>query len=185
MFIICIYVYVIYLQALDRALSSNAAIIGIPIPGKTSPKTSLYADDLNLIPWDKSKISNVINIFARFENATGSRINHDKTQGLALGVPDIDDPNFMDIYWKNAEGMEILGITFFAKYDETVDFNWNKTYKAMEEELAKQRFRNLSLKGKVIVVNSLVLSKAWYLATVINLPDDMLKKTERLIRSFL
>ena len=55
----------------------------------------------------------------------------------------------------------------------------------MEEELAKQRFRNLSLKGKVIVVNSLVLSKAWYLATVISLPDDMLKKIERLIRSFL
>ena len=179
------YVYVIYLQALDRALSSHASIIGLPIPGKTSPTTSLYADDLTLVLWDSSKLSSVMNIFARFENATGSKINPEKTQGLAIGSPDINDPFFDRIHWKNYEGIEILGIFFFVDYEKTVEANWDKIYDKMEKQLSKLRFRKLSLKGKVTVLNTLVLSKAWYAATVIQLPNDMFKKIERLIMSFL
>ena len=179
------YVYVIYLQALDCVLSSNAKLIGLPIPGRTSPRTSLYADDLTLILWDKSKISEVQGIFTKFENATGSKINREKTQGLALGHPNINDLFFDDINWKNHEGIEILGILFFAQWDKTVDANWSRIYEKMEKQLNRLRYRKLSLKGKVTVLNTLVLSKAWYVASVIPLPESWLKKYERLIRSFL
>ena len=51
----------------------------------------------------------------------------------------------------------------------------------MNSRLSKLRFRKLSLKGKVIVLNSLILSKA----AIIELPDDNFEEIENLALNFL
>ena len=179
------YVYAVYLHVVDIALSSDRFLIGIPIPGKTGPQTVLYADDLNLVLLDKSKISNALSIFERFERATGSRINPEKTQGFALGNPDLSDPYFREVEWKNLDGIEVLGLTFLRKYSDTVKITWKKILEKMYTQLCQLRFRKLSLKGKVTILNSLVLSKAWYAASAIQMTDDIHKSIERLMMSFL
>ena len=112
-------VYISYIQPLDDALNKDKFIISVQIPGKKAPVTILYADDMNLALSDKTDIGRVIIILEKFENATGSKINQDKTQGLMLNKPRLEHPYFEQIEWKNKEGIEILGILFHTKYTDS------------------------------------------------------------------
>ena len=179
------YVYASYIEALDLAIAEDPSIIGITIPGPTGPKTILYADDINLILSDRTAIANVFSLLARFERATGSRINPEKTEGLALNQPDLSHPDFAQINWKINEGIEILGIVFYKNQQDTIDRNWGALIRQMESDTRRHRFRNLSLKGRVLVLNMLVLSKAWYPGTVLPLPDDKAADMERVALEFL
>ena len=54
---------------------------------------------------------------------------------------------------------------------ETVVLNWRK--------------RILSLRGKRLVINQLVLSQRWFLAQVIQIPDTVINRVERLVADLL
>ena len=178
-------VYVTYIQPLDDALNNDRLIISVQIPGKKAPATILYADDMNLALSDKTDISKVIIILETFETATGSRINQEKTQGLMLNNPRLEHPFFEQIEWKNKEGMEVLGILFFTKYSDTAESNWTILTSKMTTTLNSIRYRSLSLKGKITVLNSLTLSRGWYAATIIELSDTKLKQIETLALKYL
>lgn len=179
------YVYATYIEPLDNAINVDNVIICIPIPGRKAPKTVLYADDLTLALSDKTDIRRVLEIFCMFERATGSKINQGKTQGLALNSPKLENRIFEIINWKNFEGIEILGILFHTKYDDTAKAVWSKIISKMSASLNSIRYRSLSLKGKIIVLNTLILSKAWYGATIIDIPEEKTKEIERIALKFL
>ena len=178
-------VYTPYLEPLDNTLNSSHVIISLPIPGRKAPTTSLYADDMTLALSDKTNIRKVFDIFSKFENATGSKINPEKTQGLALNNPKLDDPIFDLIEWKNLDGIDILGVLFHTKYEQTSEAVWSKIIQKMSTTLTSIRYRNLSLKGKILTLNSLILSKGWYTALAIELPNAKLKEIETLTLQFL
>ena len=146
--------YSAYIQPLDDALNNDQLIVSIQIPGKSGPVTILYADDMNLALSIKTQI-----------------------KLKALGNPNFDHPFFEQLKWKNFDGIEILGIIFHTKYKDTVETVWSNIISKMNSRLSKLRFRKLSLKGKVTVLNSLILSKAWYAAAIIEIPDDKFEET--------
>lgn len=178
-------VYISYIQPLDDALNKDKFIISVQIPGKKAPVTILYADDMNLALSDKTDIGRVIIILEKFENATGSKINQDKTQGLMLNNPRLEHPIFEQIEWKNKEGIEILGILFHTKYTDTIESNWSILTSKMTSTLNSIRYRSLSLKGKITVLNSLTLSRGWYAATITEISDTKLKQIETLALKYL
>ena len=135
--------YSIYIEVLGLALEHNAHIFPLPITGRQAPKSVLYADDLTLLLSDRTSITHVFSTCASFENATGSKINEDKTQGLYLGNPTLTDPNFRHIKWKNHEGIEILGIHFFTDFKHTQNASWKRLITDMKAQLHNLRFRKL------------------------------------------
>ena len=89
------------------------------------------------------------------------------------------------IVWNESSGLRILGIYFFDDYLRTENYNWSITIQKLEKRLLGLEHRKLSLKGKVILINSTLLSKAWYVANVLPLPKWALVKIEKLIFGFL
>ena len=63
------------------------------------------------------------------------------------------------IKWKNEEGLKILGITFYPDYLRTINENWMRVTNNLIKDIKNFKLRNLSLKGKVLVLNTLILSK--------------------------
>ncbi len=179
------YVYACNIEAFDLAIAADPAIIGIRIPGRIGPKSLLYADDITLILSDKTAIAKIFALLERFERATGSKINPDKTQGLALNDPNLDHPLFAQINWKIDDGIEILGILFYKKLQDTIAKNWEILIRQMESDANAHRFRNLSLKGKALVLNMLILSRAWHTGTVLPLPASKATEIERIVFDFL
>ena len=55
----------------------------------------------------------------------------------------------------------------------------------MEECAKTQSQRNLSLKGKTIVINTLILSKLWFIANVFPIPKDLIPEINKIIFGYL
>ena len=164
--------YSIYIETLALAIKREPTIFGIPIPGKQNQKIIQYADDMNLLLSDRTSFYDLSTLFRRFQRATGSTINANKTKGLVLGKPKMPDRRCIDIIWRNKEGMEVLGILFFPKYETTRLRNWLKIRSEMEAQIRKLKSRPLSLKGKVLLLNTVVMAKMWYVASVYPNPSE-------------
>ena len=175
----------LYIETLSLGIKSDPTIHGIPLPGNKHPVIMQYADDTTLFLSERTQMHNVFALLTRFERATGSTINHDKTKGLLLGKPKNVDSSSKQIQWKNDEGLKILGITFFPDYMLTQNYNWSTLIGKITTTLEHHSRRSLSLKGKVLILNTLALSKLWHIATVIPLPPWFEKRLNALLFTFL
>ena len=84
--------------------------------------------------------------------------------------------------WNIKEFVKILGIHFNNDIEKTERFNITKCIQKMENNVKIQNQRHLSLKGKTIIINTILLSKLWY---VFLIPKDLLPKVKKIIFKFL
>ena len=168
------------------------AITGVHLPGDPTPlKLSQYADDTESFSHTISGVQAATNSLHQFGAATGCRLNDLKTKGLMLlnhqtvSLQDELKRATPSIQWNEPTGLKVLGIHFFLDPLQTQNFNWTKVLTKLESSFDHLKFRHLSLKGKVVLLNSTTLSKVWYLATVLPMPAWALKRLERLIFRFL
>ena len=63
--------------------------------------------------------------------------------------------------------------------------NINKCIQNMENNVKIQNQRSLSLKGKTIIINTILLSKLWYIGNVFPIPKNLLTKINKIIFKFL
>ena len=60
-----------------------------------------------------------------------------------------------------------------------------KCIKKMKKNVKLQSQKYLSLKGKTIVINTILLSKLWYVCTVLTIPKDLHSEINKIIFKFL
>ena len=60
-----------------------------------------------------------------------------------------------------------------------------KRIQKMENNVKIQNQRHFSLKGKTIIINTILLSKLWYVCSVFPLPKDLLSEINKIIFKFL
>ena len=73
----------------------------------------------------------------------------------------------MDIEW-SSEFVKILGV--FVGPGDVDEANWRPRITAVENVLNSWRQRSLSYGGRALVINALVLSRVWYVASLIHVP---------------
>ena len=95
------------------------------------------------------------------------------------------DFNDFQLNWVNDTGIKILGITFFNDYFHTQNFNWTRQINKLLETLNAWRCRNLSFKGKVMVINTLALSQIWHLGSIVHPLKTALENIESSVFNFL
>ena len=79
----------------------------------------------------------------------------------------------------------MLGVHFNNGYEHTKYFNIQSCIRQMEECAKTQSQRNLSLKGKTIVINTLILSKLWFIANVFPIPKDLIPEINKIVFGYL
>lgn len=89
-----------------------------------------------------------------------------------------------DITW-NSGSTKILGVYFTPSLFRSVKLNLDAILSSTESRTTHLSSRNLSLKGRAVVVNSLLLSKAWFVSRVFLPPPSHAKKIERTIFNYL
>ena len=164
-------IFCLTMEPLANEIRRTTSIIGYPIPhSEEEVKLSQYADDTESITTDKRSILTTQNIFTAFEPASGYGLHPGKTKGMSIMTDDIPELP-ANIKWNDPNGMKIRGINFFRDPQRTIASNWTKALKEVETAMLMQKYRILSLKGKVMILNSKILSKVWYLSTVFPIPD--------------
>ena len=180
--------YVLIAETLGEAIRQDSAIKGVRIPGKKGDvRVSQYADDTSLYLLDPASLKRALEIISIYERASGAKLNYDKTSAMIIGNMskckfDIDD---FQLNWVNDTGIKILGITFFNDYFYTQNHNWTIQINKLITTLTTWSGRDLSLKGKALVINSLALSQIWYLGSIVEPSKKALKRINTAIFKFL
>ena len=175
--------YVLSIEVLAANLRASRVIHGLTLPGVANPLpvTSLYADDTTVVALSDAAIHEVFNIFARFALGTGAKLNLGKCVGLWLGPwrTRLDAPVAM----KWTSGMiKVLGI--YLGHGDTSAANWDPRISAVRHCLDAWRARSLSYSGRAIALNALALSKVWYTASLVPMPQPILTELTSLSFDF-
>ena len=170
------YIFYLFKQQIPllKELKHIPGIPGLCLPGVplvVSP-VHQYADDTTLILSTDDSIKAVFDIYSLFEKASGSRLNQSKSKGLWLGswVGRLDPPVALD--WSPSK-LKILGI--YVGLGNLEEDNWGARICAVEKTLLSWRQRNLSFRGKALVINALALSRIWYVASLVRMPPWVLR----------
>ena len=166
---------------------TDKEIKGFNIPGrKENLKLSQYADDTGFISSNFEDIPLLFDKFSKYEKATGCTLNAHKTKGLLIQTNTVAKIcQKYHIKWCTDEFVRILGVHFNNDYEHTKYFNIQACIRQMEECAKTQSQRNLSLKGKTIVINTLILSKLWFIANVFPIPKDLIPEINKIIFGYL
>ena len=166
-------------------IRKNENIKGLRLPGKaTQLKLSLYADDNNSIVTTQQSIVHLYRELKRFEMASGCNINESKTEGLLVGGA-LRPVLPYQINWNPAHGMKVLGVQFFTDYKTTQTYTWKQLVKRMQVRAEKLSSRDLSMTGRATLANSLLLSKAWHVATVIPPTKATIQKINTIVFKYI
>jgi len=180
LFILCAEVYAEYIRKCEN-------VKGIWI-GDYEHKISMLADDTNIfIQYCEQSLNCVLSSLDRFSKLSGLKINYDKSMAYNIGVK---KQGYLKtkypIKWK-CDVIETLGVKI-PLYDRSniFDMNYDPKITAIENTIKSWASRNLSLRGKVTVIKSLLLSKLQYLVSVLGKPDQsVVRRIDKLVFKFL
>ena len=143
------------------------------------------ADYTSFIISEDRSILECFSILRRFELASGIKLNKRKTKLLGFGSWRNRQLWPVDDIAIQSECITILGIRYNNNYDNAVLQSWTKTIETMKIMVNLLSIRKCNLYQRAIIINSLVLSKAWYTSHTYPLSYDHAKCIERIIFPYI
>ena len=165
-------------------IRDNSEIKGIKV-GDSEVKIKMLADDTTLLLEDLSSVTLAIKDFDKFSKCSGLNLNLQKTENIPIGS-NIHKQIGKTVYGiKLKEGpFKTLGIWFSNNDIEMKDLNFNERIGKMKKQLDIWRSRNLSLKGKITIMKSLILPQILFLFKLIFVPKNVLDQIDDLFFIF-
>ena len=177
------YLFIIAVETLANRIRTDNNVRGICIHN-TEIKITQLADDTTFFVKDKDSIQSLITIFKDFEKCSGLKMNLDKTKAKVIGPEPLPTDSLFGLDW-TCEPLHTLGVTLTGIETDHYILNYKKRLKNMKNLLATWKCRKLSIKGKITVINTLVISPLLYLANVIHVPPQVITEVKGLITDFL
>ena len=163
--------------------------MGYLIPNqKENLKLSQYADDTNLFVITEESIVEILNFFKKYEIATGATIIISKTTMTPLANAKICnvDKKIRNVHINNPKNfVKILGIYFSNDLQEIITYNWEICQSLLEKQWQQLSRRHNSLRGKVILLNSLILPKLFFLSNIFPIPNTVQTQIETNIFKYI
>ena len=167
-------------------IRNNKHIKGICVE-KEVFKICQLADDTTIFVRDIQSIENLMAIMTQFYENTGLKINLDKSEVIPIGkarLKLLQLPRSLKHMIVNTQSFKTLGIWFCCDINEAIKLNFSDRLKKIEAILNTWKSRKLSMKGKVLIIKSLILPQITYLLSVCYCPDRILKQFETIILRF-
>ena len=136
------------------AIRSTPEIHGIKLPDcEGQPikeaKICMFADDTQLLNKNEESVEQSFLILSKFEKASGSKINYEKTKGLFIGRLRGKRSRLTNISWIS-DNIKTLGV--FHRYNIDTDDIWKKIINKMKSCTLVWKTRYLTFKGKTLIV---------------------------------
>jgi hypothetical protein len=175
--------FVIIVEVLAMAIRRNPRIQGITINNHNF-KISQYADDTVLYLANQQSLKIALIILDLFSKCTGLRMNRDKSESVWIGA----SSNFLhkpyELKWTNSP-VKTLGLYLTKDKDEMTKINFNDKLGKIETLTKLWNLRKLTLKGKILIINTLIIPQLLYTCTVLETPSWVVEKFNILVRNFI
>lgn len=176
------YLFIIALETLAIKIRNVDSIKGFSIGGETT-KLSLFADDMTCFLRDKESLASLFAILESFGTCSGLRVNHEKTEIIALGSNILHEKDFND--HKICEIIKILGVYFGYDEKQRNDLNFRQTLKSIKKSIHLWKWRSLSILGKIQIIKTFAIPKLMFRASVIPIPNDLVKEVNSIFYTFI
>ena len=173
--------YVLVAEVFAATIRNDKSISGLKLNNEEF-KILQYAIDTTLLLHGNNSLDNCIKQIKKFEKAAGAKLNAGKSEGIWLGSYKnrTDSPHGFN--W-NKKSLKILGLYFGTENTKTL--NWKDRITKFTKILNIWQSRELSFRGKAIVLQQLASSVLWYPATVFPLPDWAVKQLNEALWKFV
>lgn len=178
------YLFLIAAEVLAIQIRQNPAVEGILV-GDSEVKVTQFADDMTAFVRDESSALALFESINLFGSASGLRINRNKSQLLCLGPSALTSSPPLRL--NRVDRVKILGLWFAPNRSINDHYEWNykESLAKMRSTCCSWRNRNLSIKGKIAVVNFLVVSILHYVAANSALPPRVNYELKKMITHFI
>ena len=152
-------------------------------------KLTQYADDMNIFTlFEANSLRSIIELFDTLKNHTGLKVNYEKTNIYRIGSLRHSNAKLYtqkSFRWESS-AIKVLGTYISNKSDEVVDKNYNETIEKIEKITELWGNRNLSLVGKITVINVLIASQFVYRLSCLCNPSKVhCEKYDRIVKQFI
>lgn len=177
--------YVLGVEPMVRAVHQNVMIQFLTLPNNNQIKSIQHMDDANFFVKNKFSILETIKAINKFNNVSGAELNFGKCAIIRMNY---EGPAYLIEGVKvlgDGQYHKILGIFFGNIIRKYLKYNWEIKIKDFEEQVLLWRDQNISILGRVLVLNLKFLSKFSYMLGILNLPTKYLAKMNELIYKFM
>jgi hypothetical protein len=175
--------FVIIVEMLATAIRHNNRINGIKI-GNQEFKISQFADDTCIYIMDTESLKIVFHVLDLFAKCAGLKANRDKTQAIGIGCSSNYRHKLLGIKWPQGS-VKCLGIYLNTDFDKMTAENYNAVLVKIENLIQLWCLRKLTLKGKILIVNTLLITQMLYICSVLHAPKWVIERYQMLIRDFI
>ena len=172
--------FILALEPLLNKIRDNPNIPGIILPGYNNINTIAYADDMTIVTKNNAGIDETFKTIDIYERASGSKINMDKCEIYPLNRSNPYMGKYKDI---TTDKIKLLGITFSKKNMQKL--NWEPVLRKAQGDLQILRTKPAPLYIKAKIINRLILPKFYYVARIIGICKEYVKKIKSMLNIYL
>ena len=122
---------------------------------------------------DEESLKVFLDVLKSYEKVSGLKINISKSECMWIGAN------------RNCKRpIKCLGVYLTYDYDEFIKLNYKQRLKKMEDTAFLWRGRGLTMVGRAQIINSLLLSKLIYIASMFPVPEEVIKEANRILFKF-
>ena len=176
--------YVLAQEPLYQAIKQTRQIKPIGLPCRET-KLLGFADDTTIFVKTELSITYIFYILEYFEEASSIRMNVSKTRIFGFGE------------WRGSENwpyphikvevssINILGITYAHEINTSVDIAWSDVLLKIKRKICSLSSRSFTIFQRALIINTIILSKVWYIAHTYPLPSKYSKLINKEIFPYL
>ena len=180
------YFFLICAEVLAIMLRENVNIQGFKI-NDFKKLFGQYADDMDLYcKPTKQNMYEIKKTLEQFNKGSGCKINYEKSTIYRVGKKTHAIPKKYTQSMKVVEDrINVLGV-WVTQEENICEINYGETITKMRAVLNSWKTRNLSLYGKVVIINTLAASLFVYKMYVLpNMSNNMINQLEKLCNEFI
>ena len=141
--------YVLVAETLAQAIKLDPKIDGFQLPLGTVIKSQQYADDTSCIVSSDASLCVLFDLFARFERASGAKLNISESKGLLFGSW-TERTNLPIILQWSKTFLTILG----CRVGNDTLPDWGNLLKSLESQVLAWKPHSLTLGGRALIANT-------------------------------
>ena len=179
-----LYIFIIVLNAFLIYLNLDPQLIPFRSGSNKKFLTHAFADDFNISTGSLSTLLRILNHLEDFRKVSGLKINLEKTHGYFFNRCNVFNIEHLPLLSRNWNvNMVILGIPY-GKSDFVKEY-WKNLVN--DVKLCLQDYDEVynTFDAKSIITKSLVLPKISYVATVLDIPNEVKKSVETMIFKYI